>query len=81
MIGADSTRLSRLLLAASPFMLIALGGWCLVRSPWPAIWRLMLKGEHVQVVYTWTTVGLPAVTTVCFALAIVISINIKRPDA
>ena len=77
---ADPARLKRLLITASPFLLIALGGWCLVRSPWPAIWRLMLKGEHVQVAYTWTNVGLPVVTAVCFVLAVVISINIKRPD-
>ena len=72
--------MKRLLLVASPFLLISLGGWCLITSPWPAIWRLMLKGDHVQVAYTWTTVGLPAVTLACFVLAIAISIGIKRPQ-
>ena len=68
----------RWLLIATPFALIALGGWCLVRSPWPSIWRLMLQGQHVLVAYTWSTVGLPAVTVACFAAAVVISLKIKR---
>ncbi len=63
---------------ASPFLLLALGFWALIRSPWPTIWRLMLKGEHVVVVPTWPTLGLPAVTIVCFGAAIVISLGIKR---
>ena len=68
----------RRLTVAAPFVLIALGGWCLVRSPWPSIWRLMHQGRHVLVVYTWSTVGLPLVTGLCFAAAIVISLQIKR---
>ena len=63
---------------AAPFLLIALGGWCLVRSPWPSIWRLMLQGRHVLVAYTWSTVGLPTATLICFAAAIAISLQIKR---
>ena len=69
----------RRLYIAAPFLLIALGGWCLVRSPWPAIGRLMLQGRHVLVAYTWSTVGLPAVTVACFVAAIAISLSIKRP--
>ncbi len=68
----------RWLAIAAPFALIALGGGCLVRSPWPSIWRLMLQGRHVLVAYTWSTVGLPAATLACFAAAIVISLQIKR---
>ena len=68
----------RRLVIAAPFALIALGGWCLVHSPWPSIWRLMLQGRHVLVVYTWSTVGLPAATVVCFAAAIALSLQIKR---
>ena len=68
----------RRLAIAAPFVLIAVGGWCLVRSPWPSIWRVMLQGRHVLVAYTWSTVGLPAVTVVCFAAAIAISLQIKR---
>ncbi len=63
---------------AAPFALIAVGAWCLVRSPWPSIWRLMLQGRHVLVAYTWTTVGLPTATVVCFAAAIVLSLQIRR---
>ena len=68
----------RALLIAAPFGLLALGAWCLVRSPWPAIWRLMRQGQHVVVAYTWSTVGLPAATALCFAAAIAISLHIKR---
>ena len=68
----------RRLLVAAPFLLIALGSWCLVRSPWPSIWRLMLQGRHVLVAHTWSTVGLPTATAVCFAAAIALSLQIKR---
>ena len=77
MAGPLATRL-RWLAIAAPFLLIATGGWCLVRSPWPSIWRLMLQGHHVLVAHTWSTVGLPAATIVCFAAAIAISLQIKR---
>ncbi|WP_174301770.1 hypothetical protein [Caulobacter sp. S45] len=63
---------------AAPFGLIALGGWCLVRSPWPSIWRLMLQGRHVLVAHTWSTVGLPVAAAASFASAIVISLQIRR---
>ena len=66
------------LVIAAPFALIAVGAWCLVRSPWPSIWRLMLQGRHVLVAHTWSTVGLPAATIACFAVAIVLSLQIKR---
>ena len=68
----------RWLMIAAPFLLIAVGGWCLVRSPWPSIWRLMLQGRHVLVAYTWSTVGLPLATVACFTAAIVLSLQIKR---
>ncbi len=70
----------RWLLIAAPFVLIAIGGWCLVRSPWPAIWRLMLKGDHVLIAYTWSTVGLLAASLLCFAAAIALSLQIKRRE-
>ncbi len=65
---------------AAPFVLIAAGGWCLVRSPWPTIWRLMLQHRHVLVAYTWSTVGLPTAAVLCFAAAIAISLQIKRRE-
>ena len=70
--------LMRWLLIAAPFVLIALGAWCLVRSPWPSIWRLMLQGRHVLVAYTWSTVGRLAASVVCFVAAIALSLQIKR---
>ena len=68
----------RWLLIAAPFALIALGAWCLVGSPWPSIWRLMLQGRHVLVAYTWSTVGRLIASIVCFAAAIALSLQIKR---
>ncbi len=68
------------LVVAAPFALIAVGGWCLVRSPWPSIWRLMLQHRRVLVAYTWSTVGLPAITVITFVAAIVISLQIKRGE-
>ena len=72
-------RTGRRVWVASPFVLLALGGYALWRSPWPEIWRLMQKGAHVVVAYTWSTVGLPAFSLTCFAAAIVISLTIRRP--
>ena len=72
-------RLRRLKIV-SPFVLLALGAWCLVSSPWPSIWRLMLRHQQVIVAYTWTTVGLPIAALVCFSGAIVISLGYKRSD-
>ncbi len=70
-------RALRWLLIATPFVLLGLGFWALLASPWPRIWHLMLTGERVVVAYTLTTVGLPAVSAACFVAAIAISINIK----
>lgn len=77
-LGAGLRPWLRGLTIAAPFVLIAVGAWCLVRSPWPSIWRLMLQGQHVLVAYTWSTVGLLATTIACFAAAIAISLQIKR---
>jgi hypothetical protein len=71
-------RLARLLLIATPFVLLAVGTWALTASPWPAIWGLTLKGRHVFVPYNWSSVGLGAIALGCYLAALVISFNIKR---
>ena len=71
-------RIRRLLLIAAPFPLIALGGWSLFRSPWPAILRLTLQGQHLYAVRpNWGTVGLPLVTLACWSVAIWLSLRVK----
>ena len=65
-----SRRVRRGLLIAAPFALLALGFFALVASPWPRIWRLMLKGDRVVVAYTWSTVALLVVAAACFAGAL-----------
>ncbi len=71
------------MLIATPFVLLGVGFWALVASPWPTIWHLMLKGQRVTVARTWATVGLPALSMACFAAAIAISVTIRteRPRA
>ncbi len=68
------------LLIALPFVLLGFGFWRLVRSPWPAIWRLMLKGAHVKVVPGWSTYGELGLVVACFAVALIVSFNIRRRD-
>ena len=68
----------RILLIVTPFLLIALGGWCLLQSPWPAILRLVLGGQHLYAVEpTWRTVGLPLATLASWSAAIWLSLQVK----
>ena len=60
-----------------PFVLLAVGFWALVSSPWPAIWRLMLQGHHVVVAFTWQTAGLGGLALAGFLGALVVSFNIR----
>jgi hypothetical protein len=72
----------RWLLIAAPFLLIALGGYCLVRSPWPEILRATLHGAHVSFIkLTFASVALPAITVVSWGAAIWLSLLIKPRDA
>ena len=71
-------RIGRGLWIATPFLLLAAGFYALVSSPWPSIWRLMLKGEHVRVACTWSTVGLAALAFACIASAVGVSLTIRR---
>ena len=65
-------------LIAAPFLLIGLGGWCLVGSPWPAILRLVLQGQHIYAVEpTWRTVGLPLGTLACWGGAVWLSLQVR----
>ena len=74
-------RAARILLIAAPFLLLALGTWALVSSPWPEILGLMAKGRHVFVVQTWKTVGLGVVAAAAYlgALALSYTIRSERP--
>ena len=77
---------ARVLLIAAPFVLIALGGWCLVGSSLPAILRLVLRGQHLYAVEpTWRTLGLPLAALACWGGAVWLSLAIgpsreKAPD-
>ena len=71
-------RLSRLAHIASPFGLLALGTWALLASPWPVIFGLMLRGQHVTPALNGSTVGLGAVAAVCFLAALAVSYTIRR---
>lgn len=70
-------RLARLGLIATPFVLLAIGTWALVTSPWPTVLGLMLKGRHVFVPWTWSSVGRGGTAAACFLAALVISFNIR----
>lgn len=72
----------RWLLIAAPFLLLALGGWCLIKSPWPEILRATLHGVRISYVkLTFSSVALPVVTVVSWGLAIWLSLLIKPRDA
>ncbi len=73
--------IQRRLLVLLPFVLIGLGGWCLMASPWPEILKASLHGAHIGFVRLgWRTAGLPAVTVVSWAAAIWLSLVIgPRP--
>ena len=71
-------KLARSAWIATPFALLAVGGYALWRSPWPSIWRLMEKGDQVRIAYTWYTVGLPGLSAACFAAAVAISLTIRQ---
>ena len=75
--GWSRGRLARLALIATPFVLLALGAWALLVSPWPTILGLTLRGQHVVVAYGWPTVGLGTTAALCFVAALVISFNIR----
>jgi hypothetical protein len=70
----------RALLIATPFVLLGIGFWRLMVSPWPAIWRLALKGQHVWVRPGWATYGELGLVIACFAAALAISFSIRRRD-
>jgi hypothetical protein len=61
------------------FVLIGLGGLCLIVSPWPRILRSMIHGAHVRVFPHWETVGLPLLTLLLWAGAIAVSLRVERP--
>jgi hypothetical protein len=71
-------RLARWVLIATPFLLLAVGTWALVNSPWPTVLGLMLRGQHIFVPQTWRTVGLGGLAAVCFVGALAVSFTIKR---
>ena len=72
------SRAGRGLLIATPFVLLGLGTWLLVLSPWPSILRLVLRGQHLYAVRpTWTTLGLPLATVACWAGAIWLSLALS----
>ena len=71
-------RLARLAHIAAPFALLALGTWALVASPWPVIFGLMLRGQHVTPALNGSTVGLGSIAAVCFVAALVVSYTIRR---
>jgi hypothetical protein len=74
--------LGRWLLIAAPFLLIALGAFCLIRSPWPEILHASLHGVHISYIkLSWQSVALPIVTVVSWGLAIWLSLLIKPRDA
>ena len=62
---------------ALPFMLLGAGAVALYISPLPTILHLMIGGAKVRVVPTWRTAGLPALTALCWAAAIWLSLRIK----
>jgi hypothetical protein len=69
--------LKRRLTVLLPFVLIGLGGLCLMASPWPEILKQSLHGAHINFVRLgWRTAGLPAVTVVSWAVAIWLSLRI-----
>ena len=72
------SRLARLVHIAAPFALLALGTWALVASPWPVIFGLMLRGQHVTPALNRFTVGLGSIAAVCFVAALVVSYTIRR---
>ncbi len=68
----------RRLLVLTPFLLIALGGVCIVQSPWPEILRASLHGAHIAYVRpTWHTVGLPILAAASWGVAVWLSLQIK----
>jgi hypothetical protein len=72
----------RWLLIAAPFLLIALGAFALVCSPWPEILRASLHGVHISYIkLSWQSVALPIVTVVSWGLAIWLSLLVKPRDA
>lgn len=72
-----TSSMTRRLLVLLPFLLIAVGGWTLFKSPWPELLKLTLHGAHIGFVkMTWDSVGLPAVTVVTWGAAIWLSLVI-----
>ena len=71
-------RLARWAWVATPFLLLALGSWALLRSPWPAVLGLTLKGRHVFVPLNGSSLGLGLLALASFVAALVISYTIRR---
>jgi hypothetical protein len=70
-------QLKRRLLVLLPFVLVAVGGLALAKSPWPQILKLALHGARIGFVrMSWQSVGLPVVTVVSWGLAIWLSLLI-----
>ena len=70
-------RLARWALIATPFLLLALGTWALVSSPWPTVLGLMLRGRRVYVAGGWRTAGLGLAAAASYLGALAISYNIR----
>ena len=76
--GLQEVSLRRWATIAAPFVLVAVGAVAFYLSPWPAIIRLVLKGAHVRVAWTWQTIGQPAIAVGCWAAAIWLSLQVRR---